>query len=140
MSSAATATRPRPDSGVFWMLKFGASLEFGAWRLVLSRLFHYQRIAAHLVTQFHKRHLGTQPQRVLGDRVHGLDSVVADQVKALTQNQERFKTGPHPVAGKFEVSGLKLSIEKSRSQSAGIGQEILLESLPPWTDVSQNGA
>src|SRR5437879_3316836 len=104
----------------------------------LSWLFDYQRIGADLVAELDEGHLGHQPAGVFGNPFHRFSRIVTNQVNTFGEQQEGLKSSAHPVSGKFKISNLILLVHQTRAQRAGIGQEILFESVLSRADVSQH--
>src|SRR5436190_23173613 len=63
-----------------------------------------QRIGSESIGQFHKRHLCLEPVWIFGNAVHGFQRVIANQVNALANHQERLEARALSLPGKFKVA------------------------------------
>jgi hypothetical protein len=78
---------------------------------------------ARVSAKFHERHLRDEPARIFGDRVHGLRRVVAHQINARAQNQERLDARADAVPGKFKIARPVFSAEQLRAQRAQVASQ-----------------
>src|SRR5581483_271481 len=99
-----------------------------------------QRVRAKLIAQFHERHLGIEPARVLRDAVHRVVRLVADKEKSITQHQERFKQSAHSVARKFKVAHAAFLLHQFRPQNPEIVREVLQKIVVARPEIVQNAA
>ncbi|SPE57095.1 hypothetical protein SBV1_2630011 [Verrucomicrobia bacterium] len=97
-------------------------------------------VGAELIAQFDEGDLRLKPERIAGDTVHRLDSMVANEVQALAESEEGFEAGSDAVAGEIKVARGVLGTEQPGPQRAGISQEILFKVLLAGTDVGQDVA